>query len=72
ELLNNPQIQNLINTEIQSLVNTKNSFKNFERIFRFALLPKPFEEGREMTKTLKIKRDVVDELYKKEIDKLFA
>lgn len=72
DLLNNPQIQNVINTEIQSLVNTKNGFKNFERIFRFALLPKPFEEGREMTKTLKIKRDVVDELYKKEIEKLFV
>jgi long-chain acyl-CoA synthetase len=72
DLLNNPQIQNVINSEIQSLVNPKNGFKNFERIFRFALLPKPFEVGTEMTKTLKIKRDVVDELYKKEIDKLFT
>ena len=71
DLINNPQIQNAINTEIQALVNTKNGFKNFERIFRFVLLPKPFEVGREMTNSLKIKRDVVDELYRKEINSLF-
>lgn len=71
ELCTNPQIQNVVNNEIQGLINAKNSFKNFERINRFVLLPQPFEVGEEMTRSLKIKRNVVEENYKKEIKKLF-
>jgi long-chain acyl-CoA synthetase len=71
ELCTNPQIQNLVNTEVQNLINSKTGFKSFERIFKFILLPKPFEVGKEMTRSMKIKRNVVEELYKKEIKHLF-
>ncbi len=71
ELCVNPQIQNIVNTEIQSLVNTKNGFKIFERISKFMLLSSPFEVGEELTRSLKIKRRIVEEKYKKEIKKLF-
>ncbi|GAB4221934.1 MAG: AMP-binding protein [Spirochaetales bacterium] len=71
ELLDNPEVQEQIHDEIQRLVNPRNGFKVFERIYRFKLLPKPFEVGRELTNTLKIRRNVVQELYKKEIDSLF-
>lgn len=71
ELLTNPEIQNTINNEIQSRINQKNGFKSFERIFRFTLLAGPFEIGRELTQTMKIKRNVVSELYKKQISQLF-
>ncbi len=72
ELCTNPQIQNIVNTEVQNLINSKTGFKSFERIFKFILLPKPFEVGKEMTRSMKIKRNVVEELYKKEIKQLFA
>ncbi len=70
ELLEDPEIQNVIYNEIQHLVNSKTGFKPFERIFRFKLLAQPFEVGKELTHTLKIRRDVVNELYKKEIKQL--
>lgn len=71
ELLQNPEIQNVINNEIQSYINSKSGFKSFERIFRFTLLSKPFEVGKELTQTMKLRRDVIDQLYNKEINQLF-
>jgi long-chain acyl-CoA synthetase len=71
ELLERPEIQDLVHDEIQALINPKNGFKAFERIFRFTLIPKPFEVGRELTHTLKKRRNVVDELYAREIRDLF-
>ncbi len=71
ELQSNPEIKDLIYDEIQSLVNPKRGFKPFERIFRFTILPKAFEVGDEMTRSLKIRRNVVNERYKKEIAGLF-
>lgn len=66
------EVQEIINAEIQSLINSRNGFKTYERIFRFAVLPDPFEIGKEMTQTLKVKRNVVAKTYKKEIKELFV
>lgn len=71
ELLTNPEVQEYIHDEIQSQVNPKTGFKHFECIFRFKLLPQPFEVGRELTHTMKIRRSVVDKLYRHEIESLF-
>jgi len=71
DLLDNPEMQNLIHDEIQGLVNAKGGFKAFERIFRFTLIGKKFEVGNELTHTLKIRRAVVNEMYRKEIAALF-
>jgi len=70
-LIDNPTIQELIHDEIQSKVSAQNGFKAFERIFRFALLPQPFEVGKELTHTLKVRRAVVNKLHKKVIASLF-
>jgi long-chain acyl-CoA synthetase len=43
-----------------------------ERIFRFKLLPNKFEVGKELTMSLKIRRNVVAEMYEKEIESLFT
>ncbi len=72
ELMENSVIQELISDEINSRVNSKRGFREFERIFRFAVLPKHFEVGVEMTASLKVKRDVVNQIYKKEIDRIFS
>ena len=71
ELLENPAIQDQIHDEIQGLVNPKQGFKIFERIFRFKLIAKKFEVGNELTHTMKIRRNIVTEMYRKEIAALF-
>ncbi len=71
ELLQDPEIIEEVHNSIQSLVNPQNGFKHFERIFRFKLLDNSFEAGKELTQTMKLRRSVIDELYKKEIRQLF-
>jgi len=71
DLLVDPEIQEYIHNEIQAQVNTKSGFKNFECVFRFKLMEKPFEVGRELTQTLKLRRNVINDLYSKEIKELF-
>jgi long-chain acyl-CoA synthetase len=71
ELLENPAVQNQVHDEIQKLVNPRRGFKVYERIFRFKLLPNKFEVGRELTMSLKVRRDVAARIYAKEIESLF-
>ena len=71
ELVSNPFIIELIQNEVHTLVSAKNGFKAFERIFRFKVLPKDFEVGVELTHSLKIRRNVVEKIYKNEIKELF-
>jgi long-chain acyl-CoA synthetase len=72
ELIDNPDVYKMIMNEIDSRVGPKRGFKLFERVNKIKLLPRPFEKGTEMTHTLKLRRDVIGELYKKEIDSMFA
>jgi long-chain acyl-CoA synthetase len=70
-LIQQPEVLELIDYEVNELVSMKNGFKSFERIFRFALLPKPFEVGRELSAKQEIKRHAIVEIYAKEAKKLF-
>jgi len=70
-LLQQPEVVELIDYEISELVSMKNGFKSFERIFRFALLAKGFEVGRELSAKQEIKRHAIVEIYHKEVKKLF-
>ncbi|MGA2640641.1 MAG: long-chain fatty acid--CoA ligase [Spirochaetia bacterium] len=72
DLLENAQIIELISDEIQSRVCAKRGFREFERVFRFRLLPKHFELGVELSAKQSVKRHVVDEIYAKEIAALFG
>jgi long-chain acyl-CoA synthetase len=72
DLVANPEVHEYVNTAVQGQVNTQTGFKHFERIFRFALLPKEFEVGKELTQTMKFKRKVVEKLYRKEIKDIFS
>ena len=65
-----PRIIDLIERQIGSLTG---DLARFEKVKRFALLEKELTiEGGELTPTLKIKRRVVEEKYKKVIDELYA
>lgn len=72
ELLQHERVIELIHEEIQKYVNKSTGFKSFELIYRFKVLSRPFEAGEELTQTLKIRRNVVYEKYKREIEKIFA
>jgi len=71
DLLAAEPINNLIMDEINQRVSPKRGFKLFERVNKVRLLEHPFERGKEITHTLKLKRDVIGDLYKKEIAELF-
>jgi long-chain acyl-CoA synthetase len=71
-LIKQPEIIDLIDYEVNELVSGKNGFKSFERLFRFTLLPTPFEVGRELSAKQEVKRHTVNDLYRKEIERLFA
>ncbi len=71
DLLSAEPINNLIMDEINERVSPKRGFKLFERVNKVRILERPFERGKEITHTLKLKRDVIGDLYKKEIAELF-
>ena len=71
ELLGEPRLREVITTEIKRLVCAKTGFKTFEQVFRVHYLIEPFEVGRELTQTLKVKRAVATHRYSREIEHLF-
>jgi long-chain acyl-CoA synthetase len=64
-------IRELFKNEIKIRISNNKSFKSFEKVSNFCILPKEFEVGKELTQTLKLKRNVVTELYKNEIEELY-
>jgi long-chain acyl-CoA synthetase len=66
-----PEVSELINSEINELVSTKNGFKSYEHINRFAILKTSFKVGEELSAKQEVMRHKIQQLYKKEIDSLF-
>jgi len=53
----------LMEKEVRGLVSAEGGFKNFERIAGFRFVTKPFEVGRELTATYKLKRHIITDDY---------
>ncbi|MDR2717791.1 MAG: long-chain fatty acid--CoA ligase [Treponema sp.] len=70
-LLQQPEINHLIATEITERISLKTGFKPFERVFKFTLLPKPFELGKELSGKQELLRHRITALYAREIQRLF-
>ena len=69
DLCRNPKINQMMMERIETL---QQQLAHYEQIKRFTLLPHAFSVERgELTNTLKIKRRVLNENYKKEIDKMY-
>ena len=69
ELLQHPKILGLFTARIETL---QQQFANYEQIKKFTLLSEPFSMERgELTNTLKLKRSVVSENYKEQIEKMY-
>jgi long-chain acyl-CoA synthetase len=70
-LLQQPEINEIIANDVADLVNPKAGFKPFERVFKFRLIPKSFEQGREISSKGELLRHRVTALYAREIHGLF-
>lgn len=69
ELLKHAEIQKLINKEVRI---SNQFFGNWEQLKKCVIIPDEFTiEGGELTPTLKKKRKVITEKYKKEIESIF-
>lgn len=69
ELCCNPEVVQLVMERIETL---QQEFAHYEQVKRITLLPEPFSmEHGELTNTLKVKRPVVYQNYKAEIDKMY-
>ncbi|MCQ2369959.1 MAG: long-chain fatty acid--CoA ligase [Paludibacteraceae bacterium] len=69
ELLSQPDVKSLY----QDIINKRSGIlAQFEQVKRFTLLPQPFtmEQGH-LTNTLKIRRKVINEMFKAEIDAMY-
>jgi long-chain acyl-CoA synthetase len=70
-LLQQPEINELIVNEIADLVGPRTGFKPFERVFKFKLLPGPFEIGRELSAKQELMRHRIQALYARDIHGLY-
>ena len=69
QLCSDPKINEMMKERIDTL---QQQLAHYEQIKRFTLLPNHFSlEKGELTNTLKIRRRVLNENYKKEIDKMY-
>lgn len=70
ELLKLPDIYNLIMGRIKEL---QNGMAEYEKIKKFILIPKSFSiEAGELTNTLKVRRTVIMQKYKLQIEEMYA
>ena len=69
DLCRNPKVVQMIQGRINTL---QQEFAHYEQVKRITLLPKTFSiENGELTNTLKIKRPVIAQNYKAEIEKMY-
>ena len=72
DLLDSDDVKELMDGEINSLVNGRTGFRVFERVYRFKVLKVKFEIGDELSAKQEIKRHVIAEKYRKDIEELFS
>ncbi len=71
DLIKNPKIVAEYDRICKTQTSTKNGFKSYEKIQFITLLEDNFEVGKEITNSLKLKRNVIFEKYKKEIERMY-
>lgn len=71
-LLQQPEVIEIVANDVADLVGPHTGFKPFERVFKFKLIPKPFEVGVELSHKQEVMRHKVVEIYAKEVSSLFA
>ncbi|MDR1099708.1 MAG: long-chain fatty acid--CoA ligase [Treponema sp.] len=70
-LLQQPEINQIIANDVAGLVSSGTGFKPFERVFKFRLIPTPFEPGKELSGKEELLRHRIAAHYAREIHSLF-
>jgi long-chain acyl-CoA synthetase len=70
-LIEDERVIDAYRQEIRGLISHKNGFKTNELLTSFKLLPREFEIGKELTHTLKMKRNLIAEKFKEYIDAMY-
>jgi long-chain acyl-CoA synthetase len=70
-LLQQPEINEIIANDVADLVSPRTGFKPFERVFKFKLIPAPFEPGTELSAKQELLRHRIAARYAREIHRLF-
>ncbi len=65
------EVKDLIQNEIHALVSSKNGFKNYEHIARFALIAQSFKIGEQLSAKQEIMRHKISQQFRKEILSLY-
>lgn len=65
------EVRKLFSDVIKDKISGGHGFKTFEKVTGFSIMHKDFEKGKEMTETMKIKRNVVFDMYKDRIDAIY-
>jgi long-chain acyl-CoA synthetase len=70
----NAQVREIFKNEISQRISAKTGFKSFELIPKniFYLVPRQFEIGQELTRTYKLRRTVIKDMYQNEIDSMYG
>ncbi len=73
EWIEHPEVIKLYEQEVDRIINQNPQIKPFEKIpvQNIRLLSKPFEKGQELNNTLKLRRNIVAEMYKDLIDSIY-
>jgi long-chain acyl-CoA synthetase len=71
-LLQQPEIIELLANDVSDLVGPEAGFKPFERIYKFKLLPRPFQAGTEFSAKGEPLRHRINANYAREIQSLFT
>lgn len=71
EMIGNRKVIELFQDEVKHLISPANGFKTFERISQFRLICEEFKVGDELTHTLKKRRNVIQQKYRRVIMGMF-
>lgn len=70
ELVKNSEVMKMLSERINEL---QKDFASWQQIKKFTVLPKAFSiDTGELTNTLKVRRSIINKLYKKEIDAMYS
>lgn len=69
----NPKVRDLFKSEILKIISKDNGFKSFELVpaNNYYVVPRQFDQDREMTRTLKMKRNIIAETFANEINRMY-
>jgi long-chain acyl-CoA synthetase len=70
-LLEDERVIGAYRQEIRALISHKNGFKTNELLTTFKLLPREFEVGKELTHTLKMKRNLIADMFGEHIEAMY-